>query len=184
MPEPSAGMMKVTAGAASPPAMAARQEKGVRPPSAAVGTSMMVVSVIGISCHWNLLRQRAAESVTGLLSVTWLLCGGPSGRRGILRDPCHIGAIIFKPLCTLQGVFGGVHHQVPFVIVFALDLDRIEGNCHIFLPRAEEPSDANDERIDFSVGLHEYIHDLADFVVGGIVNILFVPTGHCLGVLW
>src|SRR6202011_5250771 len=108
MPEPSAAMMKETAVAAIAPAMAALQEKGVRLPSAAVGTSMMVVSVIGIYCHWNLLRQRAAESVTGLLSVTWPLCGGPSGRRGILGDPCHIGAILFKPLCTLQGVFGGV----------------------------------------------------------------------------
>src|SRR3979411_3175026 len=127
MPEPSAAMMKVTAVAAIAPAMAGLQGKGGRLPSPAVGPSMIGFSVFGTPCHGNLLRQRAAESVTGLLSVTWPLCGGPSGRRGILRDPCHIGAIIFKPLCTLQGVFGGVHHQVPFVIVFALDLDRIEG---------------------------------------------------------
>jgi hypothetical protein len=46
IPEPSAAMMKVTAAAAMAPAMAALQEKGVRPlPSAGVA-SMMVVSLM------------------------------------------------------------------------------------------------------------------------------------------
>jgi hypothetical protein len=67
MPEPSAVMMNVTAVAAKAPAMAALHEKGVRLPSAAVGTSMMVVSVIGVSVACEPSEQSGGLASSGSL---------------------------------------------------------------------------------------------------------------------
>src|SRR3984893_3632306 len=99
------------------------------------------------------------------------------GRRGFLRYPCHVGPIVFESLRTLQSIFGGIHYEVPFVVVFSRCVDGVEGNRNILLTHSKKSADPDDERGRFAFTIDEDVHDLADLVIFRIVDVLLVPVG-------
>jgi hypothetical protein len=48
----------------------------------------------------------------------------------------------------------------------------------VLFARAEEPTYPDDERGDLAVAIDQHIHDLADLVVRGVIDVLLVPVGH------
>src|SRR3954470_3119475 len=121
-----------------------------------------------------------ARGYSGGLPVRWRRRIGRSwsscSRWGVLRRPSHGATVILESLRALEGVLRGVHHEVPFFIVLVGDLDRVERNGDILLAHAEEAADADDQRGDLALTVDEHVHDLADFAVTGIIDILFVPV--------
>src|SRR4030095_3799783 len=62
--------------------------------------------------------------------------------------------------------------QIPFVVVLGSGPDRIERNGNVLLTHAEEPAHADDQRGDLAVAVDQHVHDLADLVVGRIVDVV------------
>src|SRR5260370_3264722 len=135
--------------------------------------------------------MKAAEGYIGgpeVKSASFLLARWRSGRRtrgrgGILRKPSHRIAVVLDSFCDFERVLRGVHHEVVLVVVLGGDPDRIERYSDILLAHAEEPTYADDKRGDLAVTIDQYIHDLADLVVRGVIDVLFVPVGdrHAAG---
>src|SRR5258708_10016511 len=129
--------------------------------------------------------MKAAEGYIGgaeVKSASFLLARWRSGRRtrgrgGILRKPSHRIAVVLESFCAFERVLRGVHHEVVLVVVLGGDPDRIERYSDILLAHAEEPTYADDKRGDLAVTIDQYIHDLADLVVRGVIDVLFVPVG-------
>src|SRR5262249_16072601 len=73
--------------------------------------------------------------------------------------------------------------EVVLVVVLGGGPDRIKRNSDVLLAHAEEPTCADNKRGDLAVAIDQYIHDLADLVVRGVVDVLLVPVGdrHAAG---
>jgi len=123
--------------------------------------------------------MKAAEGYIGgpeVKSASFLPARRRSGRRtrgrgGILREPSHRIAVVLESWCALERVLRGVHHEVVLVVVLCSGPDRIKRNSDVLLARAEEPTYANDERGDLAVAIDQHIHDLADLVVRGVIDV-------------
>src|SRR5262249_20620571 len=99
-------------------------------------------------------------------------CRRSRGRGGVLRGPGPRVSIIVESLGAFQRVLRVIHDQIPFVVVLGGGPDRIEGDGDVLLAHAEETPDADDERGDLAVAVDQHVHDLADLVVRGIVDVL------------
>src|SRR2546430_12945870 len=135
--------------------------------------------------------MKAAEGYIGgpeVKSASFLPARWRSGRRtrgrgGVLRKPSHRIAVVLESFCALERVLRGVHHEVVLVVVLDGGPDRIKRNSNVLVTHAEEPTYANDERGDLAVAIDQHIHDLADLVVRGVIDVLLVPVGgrHAVG---
>src|SRR5499433_694998 len=94
------------------------------------------------------------------------------GRGGILRKPSHRIAVVLESFCTFERVLRGVHHEVVLVVVLGGGPDRIKRNSNVLLARTEEPTHADDECGDLAVAIDQHIHDFADLVVRGVIDVL------------
>src|SRR5262252_3361744 len=105
------------------------------------------------------------------------------GRGGILREPSHRIAVVLEFFCVFERVLRGVHHEVVLIVVLGGCPDRIKRNSDILLAHTEEPTYADDKRGDLAVAIDQYIHDLADLVVRGVIDVLLVPVSgrHAVG---
>jgi hypothetical protein len=97
-------------------------------------------------------------------------------------DPIRPRLVILVPRCCLQRLFRGIHRQVPLVILFGCS-DRVKRNRYILRVHSEEATDRYNEGADLAVITDEYVNDLADLAVGGIIDILLVVIGYrrCIG---
>src|SRR5262245_42051021 len=99
----------------------------------------------------------------------------------LLGHSLGLAAVVLVPGRSVQGVLGRVHDQVPLVVLLCA-LDGMERHRDVLFASAEEASDADDERAHTAFLINQDIHNLADFVVVRIVDILFVVVRHGAGI--
>jgi hypothetical protein len=86
---------------------------------------------------------------------SYLFCSGqPRGRSFVVRVSGG----------GLQGVLGGVHDQVPFIILLART-DVAEGNRNILFAHPQKSANANDQGGDTPFFVDKHVIDVADRIV-------------------
>src|SRR6266576_82387 len=119
----------------------------------------------------------------GFLPARWRSGRRTRSRGGILREPSHRIAVVLESFCALERVLRRVHHEVVLVVVLDGGPDRIKRNSNVLVTHAEEPTYADDQRGDLAVAIDPHIHDLANLVVRGVIDVLLVPVSdrHAVG---
>jgi hypothetical protein len=86
------------------------------------------------------------------------------------------GFVVCEPGGGRQGVLGGVQDQVP--IIFLARMNVAKGYRNILFAHAQKSANANDQGADITGLVDKNVIDVADLIVGGIIDILLVKVGH------
>src|ERR1700674_5093884 len=101
----------------------------------------------------------------------------------ILWNPLRSRPIISEASRVLQLLLIRVHDQVRLVILLAA-LDSIKRHGDILFTGSQETADSDHKSFDLARLVDEHVLDVANFVIGGIIDVLFIVVRDREGITW